>query len=153
MGINESIYISMCVYIYINISICSPAPLCITASPCLHVLADSCWDMRRQTRLQFFSFGRLRVSRLSALGGTLLIVPLNPSVPYYRDIRDFKGPLIYPHDAKRGLPKEVLWRRPSVLRDQKQMAGFEPWIVCKNTAKYVVSCIRLDILVILSADT
>ena len=33
------------------------------------------------------------------------------------------------------------------------MAGFDPWIICKNTAKYVVSWIRLDILINLSADS
>ena len=33
------------------------------------------------------------------------------------------------------------------------MAGFKPWIVCKNTAKYVVPWIRLGILVYLSADS
>ena len=33
------------------------------------------------------------------------------------------------------------------------MAGFDLWIGCKNTAKYVVSWIRLDIFVNLSADS
>ena len=33
------------------------------------------------------------------------------------------------------------------------MAGFDPWINCKNTAKYVVFWILLEILVNLSADS
>ena len=49
--------------------------------------------------------------------------------------------------------KEVLWRRPSVLKLQKQMAGFDPWISCKNTVKSIVSWIRLNILVNSSVDS
>ena len=33
------------------------------------------------------------------------------------------------------------------------MAGFDPWIFCKNNGKYVISWMRLDILVNLSADS
>ena len=74
---------------------------------------------------------------------------------------------VYWHIYSHPIGSLVMWRQGGLWRIprrfyggalpysniRKQMAVFNPWISWKNTAKYFVSWIRLDILVNLSADS